>query len=104
MFRGSAPFTFKTPFDGDPRDWLLFASRFQAFVHDVIPNDAQRLAVLTESVGPNVLRRIAPLLKAPRGYAAVLTNLKKHYGSSEQIALCQIHDILRLPLIKPGDC
>ncbi|XP_045035892.1 uncharacterized protein LOC123476942 [Daphnia magna] len=101
MFGGSAPFTCKTPFDGDPRDWLLFASRFQALVHDVIPNDAQRLAILTDWVGPNVFRRIAPLRKAPRGYAAVLTYLKKHYGSSEQIARCQIHDLLSLPGVKP---
>ncbi|KAI9555910.1 hypothetical protein GHT06_018435 [Daphnia sinensis] len=103
MFGGSAPFTCRTPFDGDPRDWLLFASRFRALVHDVIPNDAQRLAILTEWVGPSVFRRISPLLKAPRGYTAVLAYLKKHYGSSEQIARCQIHDLLSLPFVKPGD-
>ncbi|XP_057377921.1 uncharacterized protein LOC130699839 [Daphnia carinata] len=103
MFGGSAPFMCKTPFDGDPRDWLLFSSRFQALVHDVIPNDAQRLAILTEWVGPNVLRRISPLLRAPRGYPAVLSYLKKHYGSSEQISRCQIHDLLSLPIVKPGD-
>ncbi|XP_057377943.1 uncharacterized protein LOC130699905 [Daphnia carinata] len=103
MFGGSAPFACKTPFDGDPRDWLLFSSRFQALVHDVIPNDAQRLAILTEWVGPNVLRRISPLLRAPRGYPAVLSYLKKHYGSSEQIARCQIRDLLSLPIVKPGD-
>ncbi|XP_059350123.1 uncharacterized protein LOC130704363 [Daphnia carinata] len=103
MFGGSAPFAYKTPFNGDPRDWLLFSSRFQALVHDVIPNDAQRLAILTESVGPNVLRRISPLLRAPRGYPAVLSYLKKHYGSSEQIARCQIRDLLSLLIVKPGD-
>ncbi|XP_059352180.1 uncharacterized protein LOC130698697 [Daphnia carinata] len=82
MSGGSAPFACKTPFDGDPRDWLLFASRFQAFVHDVIPNDAQRLAILTELVGP------APHLPAaegaPRSPAA-------------------IRDLLNLPFVKPGD-
>ncbi|XP_045023060.1 uncharacterized protein LOC123467054 [Daphnia magna] len=101
MFGGSAPFTCRTPFDGDPRDWLLFASRFRALVHDVIPNDAQRWPF--EWVGSSVFRRISPLLKAPRGYTAVLAYLKKHYGSSEQIARCQIHDLLSLPFVKPGD-
>ncbi|XP_032799158.2 uncharacterized protein LOC116936052 [Daphnia magna] len=99
MFGGSAPFTCRTPFDGDPRDWFLFASRFRALVHDVIPNDA----ILSEWVGPSVFRRISPLLKAPRGYTAVLAYLKNHYGSSEQIARCQIHDLLSLPFFKPGD-
>ncbi|KAI9553689.1 hypothetical protein GHT06_021638 [Daphnia sinensis] len=103
MFRGSAPFAYKAPFDGDPRVWLLNASRFQALVHDVIPNDAQRLVILTEWVGPNVFRPIAPLLKAPCGYASVLTYLKKHYGSTEQIARCQINDLLNFPFVKPGD-
>ncbi|XP_045028397.1 uncharacterized protein LOC123471281 [Daphnia magna] len=101
MFGGSAPFTCRTPFDGDPRDWLLFASRFRALVHDVIPNDAQRWPF--EWVGSSVFRRISPLLKAPRGYTAVLAYLKKHYGSSEQIARCQIHDLVSLPFVKPGD-
>ena len=103
MFGGSAPFACKSPFDGDPREWPLFASRFKALVHDVIPNDAQRLAILTEWVGPNVLRRITPLLKAPRGYSAALTFLKKQYGSSEKIARCLIHDLLSLAIVKPGD-
>ncbi|XP_045036684.1 uncharacterized protein LOC123477415 [Daphnia magna] len=89
-----------------PMPWMFGVSApftYFELVHDVIPNDAQRLAILTEWVGLSVFRRISPLLKAPRGYTAVLAYLKKHYGSSEQIARCQIHDLLSLPFVNPGD-
>ena len=46
------------PFDGDPREWPLFVSRFRALVHNVVPDDAQRIAILADWLGPSVKRRV----------------------------------------------
>lgn len=103
MHDASPAYTCSKPFDGDPRDWPLFSSRFKALVHDVLPDDAQRVAILSDWLGPNVRRRIETLLTAPQGYAAALEFLRKQYGKPEKVSRCRIVDLLNLPACKPND-
>ena len=49
----------------------------KALVHDLVPSDAQRAAILSEWIGPNVHRRVATLLAAPQGYSAALRYMQR---------------------------
>lgn len=86
--------TCSKPFDGDPREWPLFISRFRALVHDAVPDDAQRVAILVDWLGPSVKRRVEALLTDPQGYGATLEYLRKQYGSPDKISRCRIADLL----------
>ena len=83
---------------GNPREWALFISRFETLVHDVVRDDAQRLAILADWVRPNVRKRIVTLLTSPQRYEATLKYLQRQYGEPGRI-----HDLLQLPTCKQGD-
>lgn len=98
-----ASFACSNPFNGNPREWPLFISRFKALVHDVVQNDTQRLAILSEWVSPDVRQRIATLMLAPQGYQAALKYLQRQYGDKGKMARCHFRDLLSLPACKSGE-
>ena len=72
-------------------------------MHNVISDDAQRVAILSDWLGPNVKRRVETLLMAPEGYVAALEYLQHQYGLPDKISRCRIKDLIGLPTCKTGD-
>jgi len=90
------PKTSITPFGGDPRAFPMFLSQFKTLVHDIVPGDGQRLAILRELLTPEVRVRFADTLDSPDLYQTVLKDLQRRYGQPHLIARCYIRDLLEL--------
>lgn len=69
-------------------------------MHDALPDDAQRVAILIDWLGPSVRRRIETQLTAPQGYTAALDYLQEQYGRPERISHCRVLDLLGLSVCK----
>uniref|UniRef100_A0A5S6QIG6 CCHC-type domain-containing protein n=1 Tax=Trichuris muris TaxID=70415 RepID=A0A5S6QIG6_TRIMR len=85
-------------FDGDPRSWPRFIAGFKSMVHDSLPSDVDRLAVLTQLLSPRLREGFTGLLWTPTMYRQVLQELEKLYG--DPAAAVQAH-ALTLSSVEP---
>lgn len=92
-----------TKFDGDPTKYLEFSSQFKWMVHDVIKDDAHRLAILRMYLSPKVQAEIGNSLFDPAMYRAVLHMLEDTYGMPEMVATKHLDQLLRTPPVNEHD-
>uniref|UniRef100_A0A5S6Q4Y3 Uncharacterized protein n=1 Tax=Trichuris muris TaxID=70415 RepID=A0A5S6Q4Y3_TRIMR len=87
-------------FDGDPRKWTTFVATFRAHVHDVLPSDAQLLAVLGQLLSPKLRSRFVGLLTDPNMYYELLQRLRRIYGDPYALAKSSLTEIMNLTTLK----
>ena len=92
-----------TKFDGDPTKYLEFSSQFKWMVHDVIKDDAHRLAILRMYLSPKVQAEIGNSFFDPTMYRAVLHMLEDTYGMPEMVATKPLDQLLRTPPVNEHD-
>ena len=86
-------------FDGDSKNWPRFISNFKVLVHDVITDDSQRMAMLTELLTEKVRQVIAFAYGDPEKYYAALKTLKMKYGNPYIIARAHLTSLRALPTV-----
>lgn len=72
----------------------MFSAQFKPLVHDIVPNDAQRLATIREMLGPNVRACIAETFNSPELYHAALRELYRKYGDAHLVTCSHVDDLL----------
>ncbi|KFD46217.1 hypothetical protein M513_12917 [Trichuris suis] len=87
-------------FDGDPKKWPAFIATFRALVHDVLPSDAQRLAVLGQLLSPKLRSGFAGYLADPNMYYELLRRLRRIYGDQHALAKASLAEIMSLAPLK----
>ena len=92
-----------TPFDGDSAKWPEIITGFKALVHDVVPSEYQRMALLKQHLGPAVSASLALQLNDPNQYLGAPRSLRTWYGNPKLVAKAHIEALKRLPFVKPGD-
>lgn len=60
---------------GGPRVWPMSSAQFKTLLHNIVPYDTQRLAILREMLGPSVRARIAETFNTPELYHKALREL-----------------------------
>uniref|UniRef100_A0A5S6Q3D4 DUF1758 domain-containing protein n=1 Tax=Trichuris muris TaxID=70415 RepID=A0A5S6Q3D4_TRIMR len=88
------------PFDGDPRNWESFIGSFKVLVHDVIPSNAQRAAILRQLLTPRLRATIGTSLSSPGSYARALKDLRRLFGDPSLVVDASIQDLLRVAPMK----
>ena len=68
-------------FDGNPLNWPLFIQTFKVQVHDVVRDDAQRIAYLGNALPHQVKLQLGQLIIVPALYRHALAELHRLYGS-----------------------
>ena len=91
------------PFNGNPKDWPNFSSSFRDMVHNVVPSNAQRLAILKQLLTSDVRMYIAEWLDRPEHYFDALRELKKRYGNPQVVARAHLRTLMSLPSVKEDD-
>jgi hypothetical protein len=91
------------PFDGDPRNWSHFIQNFKSLVHDVVPDDAQRIVFLKDYLTERVRNSVANSLRDPAQYRAALEKLQKRYGNPQLVVRAHVQSLMQLPGPKDGD-
>uniref|UniRef100_A0A5S6Q6I0 Uncharacterized protein n=1 Tax=Trichuris muris TaxID=70415 RepID=A0A5S6Q6I0_TRIMR len=90
-------------FDGDPWKWDQFIGSFKAMVHDVVPTDAQRIAILRQLLSPRLRASIAPSLHGPRLYGRALADLRRLFGDLNLVIDAYIRSLLDILPMKSGN-
>uniref|UniRef100_A0A5S6Q494 Uncharacterized protein n=1 Tax=Trichuris muris TaxID=70415 RepID=A0A5S6Q494_TRIMR len=101
--RTTAPWAFQPStiasmerFDGDPKKWPTFIATFRALVHDILPSNAQRLAVLGQLLSPKLRNGFAGLLADPSMYYELLRRLRRMYGDPQALAKASLAELINL--------
>ncbi|KZR96652.1 Uncharacterized protein APZ42_008891, partial [Daphnia magna] len=68
------------PYDGDPRNWSYFIQNFKCLVHDVVPDDAQRIIFLKDYLSE-----------------------KRRYGDPQLVVRAHVQSLIQLVGPKEGD-
>uniref|UniRef100_A0A5S6QAN9 Peptidase A2 domain-containing protein n=1 Tax=Trichuris muris TaxID=70415 RepID=A0A5S6QAN9_TRIMR len=89
--------------DGDPRKWDQFIGSFKALVHDVVPMDAQRIAILRQLLSPRLRASIAPSFHGPRLYRQALIDLRRLFGDPNLIIDAYIRSLFDILPMKYGN-
>ncbi|CDW60893.1 hypothetical protein TTRE_0000929701 [Trichuris trichiura] len=63
-------------FDGNPLHWDMFIGNFKSLVHDAVPSNSQRIAVLRQLLSPELRASVAPSLSNLDMYGQALRDLK----------------------------
>uniref|UniRef100_A0A5S6Q8G2 CCHC-type domain-containing protein n=1 Tax=Trichuris muris TaxID=70415 RepID=A0A5S6Q8G2_TRIMR len=87
-------------FDGHPRKWPTFFANFLSLVHEVVPSDAQRLAILGQSLSPQLRSGFSGLLANPLMYRELLRRLHSLYGDPRTLAKTNLNYLLLLPPLR----
>ena len=90
------------PFGGDHKQWPMFIQNFKATIHDVLPNDAQRVFHLQNSLSPELQREFSRVL-TPLTYQRALQDIWKTYGRPQMVVQQYISELRRLPLLRNND-
>ncbi|KFD46950.1 hypothetical protein M513_12140 [Trichuris suis] len=91
------------PFDGDPRNWETFIGNLKALVHDVIPSDTQRMAILLQLLCPRIRNSIASSFHSPNMYAQTSSDPRRLFGDRNAIIDTHIRSLLNIaPMKGPG--
>jgi hypothetical protein len=91
------------PYDGDPRNWSHFIQNFKSLVHDVVPDDAQRIVFLKDYLTEKVRNSVANSLRDPAQYRAALEKLQRRYGNPQLIVRAHVQSLMQLTGPKDGD-
>ena len=91
------------PFDGDCTRWSKFAAGFKTLIHDVVPNDYQRLEYLRMYLSENVRAEIAGLLSEPSQYQEALHTLSNRYEDRVLLGKAITRKLNELPNVSSGD-
>ena len=91
------------PFAGDPKEWPNFVSSFKDMIHDVLPSDSQRLAVLKQLLTSEVRSYISEHLESGSNYYDALAELRKRYGQPQVVARAHLTSLMNLPTLKDDD-
>ena len=87
-----------------PKPKLMeFSSQFRSMLHDVVRDDAHRLAILRMYLTPKVLVKIGNSLFDPSMYRSVLHMLEHTYGMPEMVATKHLDQLLRTSAISDHD-
>ena len=74
-----------------------------AIIHDVLPNDAMRLAALTNHLSPEVRNTISDALHDPALYNLAIARLYEEYGHDIVVSEAHVDKLLALPAVKSND-
>jgi hypothetical protein len=91
------------PYDGDPRNWSHFIQNFKSLVHDVVPDDAQRIVFLKDYLTDKVRNSVANSLRDPAQYRAALEKLQRRYGNPQLIVLAHLQALMQPSGPRDGD-
>ena len=91
------------PFNGDPKEWPTFISSFRDMIHDVVPSNAQRMAILKQLLTTEVRAYVAEYLSTPSLYYEALAALKKRYGHPQIVARAHLRGLISLPSVREDD-
>uniref|UniRef100_A0A5S6Q629 Uncharacterized protein n=1 Tax=Trichuris muris TaxID=70415 RepID=A0A5S6Q629_TRIMR len=88
-------------FDGDPLKWDSFISSFKTLVHDVVPSNAQRIAILRQLLTPELRNSVAPEPYSPELYERVLMDLRRLFGDQNAVVDACIAKLLHIAPMRP---
>ena len=91
------------PYDGDPRNWSHFIQNFKSLVHDVVPEDAQRIVFLKDYLAERVRNSVADSLRDPAHCRAALERLQRRYGNPQLIVRAHVQALMQLTGPRDGD-
>lgn len=87
------------PFNGDPKEWHVFADRFKTEVHDVVPDDTLRLLYLRDRLAPEIRQTCTKST-----YPHFLKQLQNAYGHPVLVVRACIEALKQiLPVMNDDD-
>ena len=81
----------------------MHIQNFNSLVHDVIPDDAQRIVFLKDYLTENVRNNVANSLCDPAQYRVALEKLQIRYGNPQLIVSANVQALLQLTGPRDGD-
>jgi hypothetical protein len=91
------------PFDGDPKNYARFRSKFMILYHREFEDDASRLCMLEELLEEKVRNEIGECLTDSSMYAVVWDRLDAVYGRPEVMDQKYLNALLEIPPLKAVD-
>ncbi|KFD61215.1 hypothetical protein M514_04474 [Trichuris suis] len=91
-------------FDGNPLHWDMFIGSFKSLVHDVVPSNSQRIAILRQLLSPELRASVAPSLSSPDMYGQALRDLRRLFGSPSVVVGACIRKLRTIEPIQPRGC
>ncbi|KFD52639.1 hypothetical protein M514_06486 [Trichuris suis] len=88
-------------FDGNPLHWDMFIGSFKSLVHDVVPSNSQRIAILRQLLSPELRASVAPSLSSPDMYGQALRDLRRLFGSPRVVVGACIRKLRTIEPIQP---
>ena len=90
-------------FDGDPLNYISFASSFQTHIINEITSDNARLTYLLQHCKPQVKSFIDHFLGTPDGFKRAWKKLYHHFGRPILVVTCCEEKLLECPKLKSKD-